>query len=40
MNINFRDADIKDKMFILNANKEINILSGLNHLFTKKSYKQ
>lgn len=26
----FRNAEIKDKEFILNANKEINILSGLN----------
>lgn len=30
MNINFRDAELKDKEFILNANKEINVLSGLN----------
>jgi len=30
MNINFRDVEIKDKEFILNANKEINILSNLN----------
>lgn len=30
MNIKFRDALLKDKEFILNANKEINILSGLN----------
>ena len=30
MNINFRDAELNDKEFILNANKEINILSGLN----------
>lgn len=28
--MNFRNAEIKDKEFILNANKEINILSGLN----------
>lgn len=28
--MNFRDAELKDKEFILNANKEINILSGLN----------
>lgn len=26
----FREANISDKEFILNANKEINILSGLN----------
>lgn len=26
----FRDAELKDKEFILNANKEINVLSGLN----------
>ena len=26
----FRNAELKDKEFILNANKEINILSGLN----------
>ena len=30
MNINFRNAELKDKEFILNANREINILSGLN----------
>lgn len=30
MNINFREVELKDKEFILNANKEINILSGLN----------
>lgn len=30
MNINFRDVGQKDKEFILNANKEINSLSGLN----------
>lgn len=30
MNINFRKVEVKDKEFILNANKEINILSGLN----------
>ena len=30
MNINFREVKIKDREFILNANKEINILSGLN----------
>lgn len=30
MNIKFREAELKDKYFILNANKEINILSGLN----------
>lgn len=30
MNISFREANIKDREFILNANKEINILSGLN----------
>lgn len=29
MNINFREAELKDKQFILDANKEINILSGL-----------
>lgn len=29
MNINFREVELKDKEFILNANKEINILSGL-----------
>lgn len=28
--MNFRNAELKDKEFILNANKEINILSGLN----------
>ena len=28
--MNFREAEIKDKKFILNANKEINVLSGLN----------
>ncbi len=28
--MNFREAEIKDKEFILNANKEINVLSGLN----------
>lgn len=28
--MNFRDAELEDKEFILNANKEINILSGLN----------
>lgn len=28
--MNFRNAEFKDKEFILNANKEINILSGLN----------
>ena len=28
--MNFREAEYKDKEFILNANKEINILSGLN----------
>ena len=27
----FRNAELKDKEFILNANKEINILSGLNY---------
>lgn len=26
----FREAEIKDKKFILNANREINVLSGLN----------
>lgn len=26
----FREAELKDKEFILNANREINILSGLN----------
>lgn len=30
MNIKFRNAELRDKGFILNANKEINILSGLN----------
>lgn len=30
MNISFRNAKVEDKDFILNANKEINILSGLN----------
>lgn len=30
MNINFREVERKDKEFILNANNEINILSGLN----------
>lgn len=30
MNISFRSVELKDKEFILNANKEINILSGLN----------
>lgn len=30
MDINFRSAELKDKEFILNANREINILSGLN----------
>ena len=30
MNINFRNAELKDKEFILKANKEINVLSGLN----------
>lgn len=30
MNISFRNAKIEDKDFILDANKEINILSGLN----------
>ena len=29
MDIQFRNADLKDKEFILNANREINILSGL-----------
>lgn len=29
MNIHFREGELKDKKFILNANKEINILSGL-----------
>lgn len=26
----FRDAELKDRDFILKANKEINVLSGLN----------
>ena len=30
MDINFRSAKLEDKEFILNANREINILSGLN----------
>ena len=30
MVVKFREAEIKDKEFILNANREINILSGLN----------
>lgn len=30
MNIVYRKADIRDKDFIINGNKEINILSGLN----------
>ena len=30
MAINFRKAELKDKEFILSANKEINVLSGLN----------
>lgn len=30
MDINFRNAKLEDKEFILNANREINILSGLN----------
>lgn len=30
MNISFRNAKIEDKDFILEANKEINLLSGLN----------
>lgn len=30
MHIKFRDVELKDKEFILNSNKEINILSGLN----------
>ena len=30
MNISFREASLQDKEFILNSNKEINILSGLN----------
>ena len=29
MNINFREANLRDREFILNANREINILSGL-----------
>ena len=29
MNISFREAELKDKQFILDANKEINVLSGL-----------
>ena len=29
-NISFRNAEIEDREFILNANKEINVLSGLN----------
>lgn len=28
--MNFREAELKDREFILNANREINILSGLN----------
>lgn len=28
--MNFREAELNDKEFILNANREINILSGLN----------
>lgn len=28
--MNFREAELKDKEFILNANKEINVLSSLN----------
>ena len=28
--MNFREAQPKDREFILNANKEINVLSGLN----------
>lgn len=28
--MNFRNVELRDKEFILNANKEINILSGLN----------
>lgn len=28
--MNFREAEFRDKEFILNANKEINVLSGLN----------
>lgn len=27
--MNFREAELKDKEFILNSNKEINVLSGL-----------
>lgn len=30
MHVSFREVELKDKEFILNANKEINILSGLN----------
>lgn len=30
MNIKFRNAELNDKEFIINANREINILSGLN----------
>lgn len=30
MDINFRNAKLEDKEFILNVNREINILSGLN----------
>lgn len=30
MNIKFRDVELRDKEFILNANKEINLLSNLN----------
>ena len=30
MNVNFREVEFRDKEFILNANKEINLLSGLN----------
>ena len=30
-NITFRDADIKDKEFILKAHEEINNLSGINN---------
>ena len=29
MNIQFRNAELKDKEFILNSNREINKLSGL-----------
>lgn len=29
MGIHFREVERKDKEFILNANKEINLLSGL-----------